>query len=582
MSISSQTVKIGPTTIAGLPQVIAVSFPFQAGADLLVLDTGASGVGSDPARILTLGSDYTVTGGGYNGQIQMQTGSITVSAGGAGSVLVGDQIVIIRAPALNQTTVFTPAVPLTPAYVEQALDKMATLAQEVNELASRGLHFENFEFGSTLLSVSARKSKVIGFDASGNLTYYSFVSGAVAPQSIAGTAGQVLVNGATAAVTGAVTLSLAGGTPSIQGTANQILVNGLTTAVTTFPVVLTLPQSIGTASTVQFQKLGIGVAVGVNSDVNIIHSVPAITAQASLLISGALAAPVATDLHPNAFRDTTVYTSTVDADAYACYDAQAQEAGARNYNHFIGYQARQAFTGSGTLSRLEGFTASMTVNAPGGTVTEARAFYVPDLIVTAGTVTHFAGLYIDQLTKGTTRHAIYHNGTDPWFSAGGQIFTSSLLTTPAGATTCLMGCTFDQAAQTGLAVMNKSVTATGTFASFCNSGGTVQGTITQTNATTTAYNTSSDSRLKENVRDLTDSGALLDAIMPRIFDWNWGGKNYHGFIAQELNLVFPEAVTVGDENMTVRPWQVDMTKLVPVLTAEIKSLRARVAQLEAA
>jgi hypothetical protein len=83
--------------------------------------------------------------------------------------------------------------------------------------------------------------------------------------------------------------------------------------------------------------------------------------------------------------------------------------------------------------------------------------------------------------------------------------------------------------------------------------------------------------MKENVRDMTDSGAILDAIRPRLFDWKWGGKNFHGFIAQELNLVYPEAVSVGDDK---HPWAVDYSKLVPVLTAEIKSLRARVAELE--
>lgn len=327
-------------------------------------------------------------------------------------------------------------------------------------------------------------------------------------------------------------------------------------------------------------KLGVGADPTTTSDVAIVHSVPPSTAQASVVVYGALNAPAATDLHPNAFRDTTIYTSTAAADAYASFDAQAQLAGTLNYNHFYGFQARQAYTGIGTLGTMAGYNASLTVTA--GTVTELRGYYVPDAIVSGGTVTHYTGLFLDQLTAGTTRHAIYANSNDPWFSAGGQIYTSALLTTPAGATTCVLGGTFNQTAQTGLAIMNSNATATGVFANFCNSGGTVQGSISQTNSTTTAFNTSSDRRLKEHFRKLTDSGKIIDGIQPVIFDWKWGGKDFHGVVAQDLARVYPEAVHKGDTGKDVtEPWQVDYSKLVPVLVAQIKELRQRVSELEA-
>lgn len=328
-----------------------------------------------------------------------------------------------------------------------------------------------------------------------------------------------------------------------------------------------------------WQKLGIGIAPSTTSDLIVVHSVPAATASASILVQGGLAAPASTDLHPNAFRDATVYTSTVAADAYASFDAQSSLAGTLDYNHGIGFQARNSFGGSGTLGRLEGFSAFMGVSS--GTVTFARAFYVPDLTVTGGSVGEYDGLYIDQLSAGTTRHAIYAAGNDPWFSAGGQIYTSALLTTPAGDATMRMGATFDQATQTGMGVMNKSATATGRMVGFFNSGGTLQGSISQTNSTTIAYNTSSDIRLKENVRDITDSGAILDHLQPRVFDWRNGGqKNIYGFIAQEMVGVYPQAVHVGGADVTKDPWMIEKADLVPVLAAETKSLRTRVASLE--
>lgn len=116
------------------------------------------------------------------------------------------------------------------------------------------------------------------------------------------------------------------------------------------------------------------------------------------------------------------------------------------------------------------------------------------------------------------------------------------------------------------------------FGFYGTSGGSV-GTIT-TDATSTAYNTSSDARLKTNVRDYVP-GDIIDAIKPRVFDWKTGYKDSVGFVAQELYQVYPAAVAKGDDKDEIeQQWGVDFSKLVPILVAELKSLRARVAALE--
>jgi hypothetical protein len=51
-----------------------------------------------------------------------------------------------------------------------------------------------------------------------------------------------------------------GGVASAQGTADQVLVNGTSGSAETGAVTLTLPQSVGTTSAVQFARLGLGVA----------------------------------------------------------------------------------------------------------------------------------------------------------------------------------------------------------------------------------------------------------------------------------------------------------------------------------
>ena len=123
------------------------------------------------------------------------------------------------------------------------------------------------------------------------------------------------------------------------------------------------------------------------------------------------------------------------------------------------------------------------------------------------------------------------------------------------------------------------VSSNGSAASqYYNASGTIVGSVV-VNATTTAYNTSSDQRLKDNIVDADDAGSKIDAIQVRQYDWKADGSHQdYGMIAQELQLVAPEAVS-GDAD-SEEMMGVDYSKLVPMLVKEIQSLRNRVAQLE--
>jgi len=102
-----------------------------------------------------------------------------------------------------------------------------------------------------------------------------------------------------------------------------------------------------------------------------------------------------------------------------------------------------------------------------------------------------------------------------------------------------------------------------------------------TNGSTTAYNTSSDARLKHDIVDAPDASGLIDAIKVRSFKWNADdSEQRYGMVAQELLEVAPEAVSGDPESEDMMG--VDYSKLVPMLVKEIQSLRARVAQLEGA
>ncbi len=125
----------------------------------------------------------------------------------------------------------------------------------------------------------------------------------------------------------------------------------------------------------------------------------------------------------------------------------------------------------------------------------------------------------------------------------------------------------------------RDFSGTATMIRFTNiSGSPYVGSITSTTSAT-AYNTSSDERLKDNIKDADDSGSKVDAIQVRQFDWKADGEHQdYGMVAQELLEVAPDAVTKGDTPDDMMG--VDYSKLVPMLIKEIQSLRQRVAQLE--
>jgi YD repeat-containing protein len=123
-----------------------------------------------------------------------------------------------------------------------------------------------------------------------------------------------------------------------------------------------------------------------------------------------------------------------------------------------------------------------------------------------------------------------------------------------------------------------------------NSNGLV-GSIT-TNGSATAFNTTSDGRLKVNREDISvemDIGALIDALEPKAYDLLSGvtgeptGERGYGLIAQDVLPIVPSAVSEGTGTLGAddfKPWGMDYSKLVVFLLAEIKSLRGRVAALE--
>lgn len=119
-----------------------------------------------------------------------------------------------------------------------------------------------------------------------------------------------------------------------------------------------------------------------------------------------------------------------------------------------------------------------------------------------------------------------------------------------------------------------------------NSSGTIIGRIEAASNTTTTFTGSSDSRMKTNATTFTGIDKIK-AMIPRQFEWvSNPGKSDRGFYAQELYEVYPEAVSVGNDDLTPdnqlrNPWGIDYGRLTPVIVQALKELIARVEALEA-
>jgi hypothetical protein len=129
-----------------------------------------------------------------------------------------------------------------------------------------------------------------------------------------------------------------------------------------------------------------------------------------------------------------------------------------------------------------------------------------------------------------------------------------------------------------------SVTTSGSLVAFYNPNGLV-GTIS-VGGSSTAFNTSSDYRLKENVIPVTDGITRLQQLKPSRFNFiSDPDTTVDGFIAHEVQTIVPEAITgekdeVDDEG-NPEYQGIDQSKLVPLLTAALQEAVAKIESLEA-
>jgi len=116
-------------------------------------------------------------------------------------------------------------------------------------------------------------------------------------------------------------------------------------------------------------------------------------------------------------------------------------------------------------------------------------------------------------------------------------------------------------------------------------GGSLVGNIS-TNGSNTAFNTSSDYRLKENITEITDGITRVKQLNPSRFNFIADPENtVDGFIAHEVQDIVPEAVSgekdAVDSDGKPEYQGVDYGRITPLLTAALKEAIGKIEMLEA-
>jgi hypothetical protein len=119
---------------------------------------------------------------------------------------------------------------------------------------------------------------------------------------------------------------------------------------------------------------------------------------------------------------------------------------------------------------------------------------------------------------------------------------------------------------------------------FNDNGGTLRGFISLNNAST-VYNTSSDYRLKEIIEPLSNGLDRLNQLNPVKFKWTDTGNIQEGFIAHEVQEIYPEAVSgekdAVHEDGTLALQGMDYGRITPLLVKAIQEQQEQIEQLKA-
>ena len=110
------------------------------------------------------------------------------------------------------------------------------------------------------------------------------------------------------------------------------------------------------------------------------------------------------------------------------------------------------------------------------------------------------------------------------------------------------------------------------------SGSNIAGGIEGANQTSVQYSTSSDYRMKKNIKPLKDGLDRVCKLKPVKFDWKLNDETTEGFIAHEVQDIFPEAVSGEKDGEDMQG--MDYGRITPLLVKAIQELKAEIELLK--
>ena len=131
-----------------------------------------------------------------------------------------------------------------------------------------------------------------------------------------------------------------------------------------------------------------------------------------------------------------------------------------------------------------------------------------------------------------------------------------------------------------IASINSSTSGTRRHIDFFDGSSTSRKGAIETNGTSTTYSTTSDRRLKDNIQPITDATIKLMSMKPVTHTWisSPDEPKVHGFIAQEMQEIVPEAVS-GDAD-SEEMMSMDYGRITPVLVAALQEAHKKISDLE--
>jgi hypothetical protein len=237
-------------------------------------------------------------------------------------------------------------------------------------------------------------------------------------------------------------------------------------------------------------------------------------------------------------------------------------------------------TGTLTLSALTASTA-LALNASKAVVSVTNTGSGNNVLATDPTLTltNATNLPIVGGTTGTL--SVARGGTGATDAGTARSNLSVPSTTGSGASgTWTINITGNAATATSATSATSATTATNAtqLGGVAASGYALLSGATFTgNLNAPAFFYTSDMRVKNNIQDITDALAKVNAMRGVTFDWANGMGSAVGLIAQEVQAVVPQAVSSQPDGLL----NVAYGNLVGVLIEAIKELSAKVEALEA-